>query len=339
VEALGSEIQERILTKTLLVKDLQQNTIIEDIFAVASASAPRLASSGNWFISMVMSDSSGQIKTTYWGSPDETAIQTIFQQLTRGSVVVLKGSVKKAYSGSGSEISVSIRDGDYLRLLNKGEYKCDCFLPLTKRDRRKMVAKIQNYVSSITDPYLKKLLDAFFNDNEFLSKFVDAPAGKVQHGACVGGLLEHTLDVVDSCEGLSKVYGAINRDLLIAGALLHDIGKIEEYSMNTTIDFTDNCILCGHVVTGARMVSNKCDELAIPPDYGKKIAHMVLASHGKREHGAPVEPTIPEAEILSAADDLDAHLNNYFRVYEENEGKEDDMYVYDRVLGRYVYLK
>lgn len=339
MEALGRGFGEKLLTKTLLVKDLQQNSVIEDIFAVASASAPRLANSGNWFINMAISDSSGQMRATYWGGPDETAIQSMFQILTRGSVVVLKGSVKKAYQGSGSEISVSIRDGDYLRVLKDGEYKCENFLPLTKRDRRKMVAKIQGHVGSITDPYLKNLLDAFFNENEFLSRFVDAPAGKVQHGACVGGLLEHTLDVVDSCEALSKVYGTVDRDLLIAGALLHDIGKIDEYYLKTTIDFTDNCILCGHVVTGARMVSNKCDELGIPSEYSRKIVHMVLASHGKKENGSPVEPTIPEAEILSAADDLDAHLNNFARIYEENEGKESDMYVYDRLLGRYVYLK
>lgn len=195
--------------------------------------------------------------------------------------------------------------------------------PAKKYDKENFIQKAENYAShvdylfdtidSIKNPYLKEVLDSFFKNDTFKNSFLTAPAAKIHHHNYKGGLLIHTNEVIEICKTVSNIYKNIDYDLLITGAILHDIGKIETYDYETEqIEIKVEGRLIDHLFIGANMLENHLKHLNIPKDLKIKLIHMILSHHGDTSlgWGSTVNPKIPEAIALHHADDMSAKITS-----------------------------
>ena len=192
---------------------------------------------------------------------------------------------------------------------------------------------LKSYMSSLQNVYLKKLLHAFFvEDEEFVKVFKYSSAAKAVHHGFVGGLLEHTLSVVKMCDYFAANYPVLNRDLLLTAAIFHDIGKTEELSAFPENDYTDDGQLLGHIVIGAEMVGERIRKIpGFPAKTANELKHCILAHHGELEYGSPKKPALIEAAALNFADNTDAKLET-MREMLENNNSDSEWLGYNRLL-------
>ena len=189
------------------------------------------------------------------------------------------------------------------------------FLPSTYRDIEELKGFLQFHIDSVSDPDYSALLARFFGDAAFLDTFVAAPAAKLYHHAYLGGLLEHTVAVAEMCEFVAQQYGRVDRDLLLAAALLHDVGKTEELTYEAVIDFTDAGRFLGHVIQGVTLVSERAAGLpSFPEPKLQQLLHCIVSHHGELEWGSPKRPKTIEALILHHVDNLDAKVKGFLEI-------------------------
>jgi 3'-5' exoribonuclease len=200
-----------------------------------------------------------------------------------------------------------------------------------------MFQRLVKITESLTTPYLKKLFDAFWKDKEFVRKFKTAPAAKKMHHAYIGGLLEHTLSMTSLADKVAGHYSGIDRDLLVSGAVLHDIGKIDEFEYQFKIDYTDEGRLLNHIVIGIKMVDEKLSGIEdFPEDRIFLLKHMMVSHHGAREFGSPEPPKTIEAVLLNYIDEIDSKVNG-IRDFMAAEDPNETWTSYHRLLGRQFY--
>ncbi|HIE08606.1 MAG TPA: HD domain-containing protein [Armatimonadetes bacterium] len=257
------------------------------------------------------------------------------------------------------EVDEEIRQGDLVRILGrvgklgdkvrvyateierapKEEAPPDHFLPSASRPREEMVSELRSLLSTIKEPHLRALCEEVFGDPEFLERFSIAPGAKMVHHARLGGLLEHTLEVARMCEEVARIYPELDRDLLLSAALLHDVGKVVEYSWDLRIERTDEGKLLGHVVLGAFIVAEKIRKVeGFPEDLRVRLLHCILAHMGKEEHGSPVRPMIPEAFVLYHVDHMLAHTSRSLEMVADLKKKGQSwLSKRDWVLGSIIY--
>ncbi len=219
-----------------------------------------------------------------------------------------------------------------IKKAREGEYVPSDYLPVSSYDIDEMYSELTGYMESIKSPYLKKLCQSFFTDDaDFIKAFKNSSAAKSVHHGFVGGLLEHTLSVVKLCDFYTKRYPALNRDLLLSAAMLHDIGKVKELSSFPENDYTDDGQLLGHIVMGSEMVGVKIKDI---PDFPKKleaeIKHCILAHHGEYEFGSPKKPSLMEALALNLADNTDAKMETLTELF--NSTAETGWLGYNRLI-------
>ena len=197
-----------------------------------------------------------------------------------------------------------------IRKAQEGEYVEADYLPVSKKDIKKMYEELLGFIKSVKNPYLNKLLSLYFVDNEAFAKaFQFHSAAKTVHHGFVGGLLEHTLSVTKLCDYYASYYPQLNRDLLITAAIFHDIGKIKELSTFPENDYTDAGQLLGHIMIGAEMVGITMRSIkGFPPTLATELKHCILAHHGELEYGSPKKPALLEALALNFADNTDAKM-------------------------------
>lgn len=205
-----------------------------------------------------------------------------------------------------------------VRKVFEGEYIPSDYLPMTKKDIEEMFKELKGYMSSLQNIYLKKLLHAFFvEDEEFVKKFKYSSAAKAVHHGFVGGLLEHTLSVTKMCDYYTSVYPILNRDLLLAAAICHDIGKTKELSSFPENDYTDEGQFLGHIVMGTEMVGEKIRKIdGFPKVLENELKHCIISHHGEFEFGSPKKPAIVEAIALNFADNTDAKIQSFTELME-----------------------
>ncbi len=304
--------------------EVETQAVILELNRVAFTSAQR---SGEYFLKLTLGDVSGRVKAVMWDPPvgDEA--------VAAGDVVFLRGSVNE-YHG----LQVVVSD---LRRLDKTKVNKAFFQPVSERDSDEMVAELQTIIKEeIEDKNLKALLETFFGDAEFLRRFSQAPAARTIHHNCVGGLLEHTLEVVSLCRGLTDLYqGRINRDLLLTGAILHDIGKLEEYNQDSiSFEFSDRGKLVGHISIGKEMLDQKLSGLPdFPAELKLELEHMMLTHHGQRDWGSPEVPKTINAFALFHADLVSARMNQFLGIMKNHPEGSGDWTEWDRFLERSVY--
>lgn len=319
--------------KRQFVRNVALGDEVDDVFSVKYKKPPRRYANGLMF-EVRVADRTGEITAKFWGPADEASVRKIYDAFKAGDVIRVKGQA--ATYRDVMEISVNAESGGLVKPVLAAEYRYDDFVGSSEKDPDQMMTQLNSYVKKVENPHLQRLLSSFFSDEEFVDKFKRAPASISIHANWIGGLLEHTLNVTSICDFLTKRYPKLDRDLLLSGAVLHDIGKVIEYSVTTNIDESTDGMLRGHIVAGAEMITKTCEKIPdFPENLKLKMAHMILSHHGKPEQGSPKRPQFPEAAVVNLADDMDAQIEQYIRAKEE--AQTEDHWIYNKRLGL-IYL-
>ncbi len=219
-----------------------------------------------------------------------------------------------------------------IRKAQKGEYIPADYMPTTTKSTEVMYKELLRYIGKIENSYLKQMVEYYFvKDEDFIEKFKTHSAAKSVHHGFAGGLLEHTLSVVKFCEYMAGAYPILNRDLLYAAALCHDIGKIKELSSFPENDYTDDGQLLGHIVIGVEMVSDAVREIpGFPEKLASELKHCIIAHHGELEYGSPKKPALAEAFALNFADCADARMQTLTEIFRDKN--TNDWLGYNRLF-------
>src|SRR3989338_4097068 len=225
-----------------------------------------------------------------------------------------------------------------LRRAEEGEYDLADFLPATEKDPAELWARVRAGVQAIRHPHLASLVEHFYGDPDFRARLEQAPAARRVHHAYLGGLLEHLAEVLALCDTVLALYPEINADLLRTGALLHDVGKLQEYVWQRDIDYTDAGRLIGHVVLGDEMVTRMIEHIAdFPEELSLRVRHMLVSHHGRYEWGSPARPQTLEAIALHQIENLSAQVNRFRGLLAARREPGDTWTEYNRLLGRQLY--
>lgn len=318
--------------KKQFVKDLKSGARVDSVFAVKFKKPVRNYVNGYMF-EVRVADKTGEITAKYWGDNDENNVQKLYDDFQKPDVIRITGTANE-YMGR-LEIGISKTDGDIVEKTD--EYDVTDFIASSERDIDEMMNTLKNTVGSVKNPHLKTLLETLLKDKKFIDGFKKAPASMMYHQNCIGGLLEHTLNVIKICETLCGIYPGLDRDLLVTSAVLHDVGKVFELEVSTVIDVSEDGMLRGHVIIGEEFVNERIKKIIDFPETLKlKLLHMILSHHGEKRFGAPKEPQLPEAVALHYADYCDAKVDLFLKA--KSEAKTEDKWIWDRKLG-HVYLK
>jgi len=321
-------------TQKQLIKGLKPGERVESYFSVMYRKPVSDYKYGSMFEFRV-ADRSGQATVKYWGGDDRAAVEKVHDSFDKGDVVRLRAEAVD-YRGA-IEISVSQKNGGTVTLMGPDEY-----------DLAELVDRIENtadlekrlfeIVERVEEPHMRRLLDEFFKDPEFFKSFTLCPASIQLHSAAFGGLLHHTINVAEMCLKIIQLHPLLDSDLVITGALLHDIGKVRNFVVTTNINATTEGNLLGHILLGDEELMSRIKRIeGFPEDVGQKLRHILLAHHGRKEWGSPVEPMMPEALAVHEADDLDAKLD--YMIAKRRDAVTEDDWFWDHRLGRLIYLK
>jgi 3'-5' exoribonuclease len=315
--------------KKIFTNQIQEGQSVVDLFMVKEMSRAETRS-GNPYLIMTLMDRSGEIAGRLWENAD-----AMISMCGTGNLLQVTAQAQ-SYRGS---LQLKI---DSVRQINKDKDEVDftLFLQTSKKNTEEMARAIYSLASSVQNSFYKKLLLAFFEDSTFFKKFQRAPAAKSMHHAYLGGLLEHTLAVSQLAEMLAGFYPSLDRDLLLTGALLHDIGKTKEFAFETyPFDYTNKGRLMGHLVLGAEMIQDIINSLpGFPEDLSTRLQHIVLSHHGRYEFGSPCLPMVGEAFVLNFLDDLDAKLNFIGRLEEQAPEPGFQWTNFQRTLDRFLFV-
>lgn len=220
-----------------------------------------------------------------------------------------------------------------LRRSQEGEYDIKDYIPTASRDIEEMYNELLGYIKKIENKHVKKLTESFFvEDKDFVKKFKEHSAAKTMHHSYMGGLLEHTLCILNMCEFYANQYPVINKDILYSAAMFHDMGKINELSSFPVNDYTDEGQLLGHIIISLGWIDNKIKELDnFPVKLGNLIKHCIIAHHGELEYGSPKKPQTIEALALHFADNTDAKLRTFSDAI-ANTDEEGDWLGWQRIF-------
>jgi 3'-5' exoribonuclease len=278
-----------------------------------------------YYLTLIFSDRSGQLLGRVWeGAEDVDA------EIVQGDVIKLDGEVETYLE----RIQIRVLR---IRPASKGEYDIRDMLPSSKKDPEEMLNAVRTYIDQISNPHLSALVDAFYGNDDFLQLFIQAPAARRIHHAYIHGLLEHTLELLDLADTVLTLYPQIDSDLLLAGILLHDVGKVREYSWELDIDYTNEGRLVGHIVMADEMIAEAIRQIAdFPETLALTLRHMVLSHHGRYEWGSPRRPMTIEAIALHHLENLSAQVNR-FALLIEKRPQGEEWTKYDRLLGRQLY--
>lgn len=285
--------------KTLLIADAAkyEGQSITDYFAVA-AKQLRRKKDGSVYLWLRLSDRSGLCEAVMWDN-----LETCVETFQAGDVVKVRVDIAN-YNG---KTQLTIKQ---LRKAAPEEYARADFQPHTAYNIDELWAKLSGFVSTFTEPYLKQLVLSFLDDPEIAAALRVAPAAKHMHHAWIGGLLEHIVSLLGLCDRVAPHYPEVHRDLVMTGAILHDIGKLEELRWGFHFDYTLEGQLLGHITLGIAMIEKKSAAIpGFPPQLRLLVEHIVLSHHGRYEFGSPKLPMTAEAILFHYLDDLDAKLH------------------------------
>ncbi|HLZ07089.1 MAG TPA: HD domain-containing protein [Chloroflexota bacterium] len=247
------------------------------------------------FLRARLRDATGQVEAVVWDNLEEAGLALVV-----GKVVKVRGQVARAFKGDGVEITI-----ERIRLARDDEYSAEALLPRSEHPEAELIQSLRTLVESLR-PEVKGIVWAALEPE--LGRFASWPGATDLHHAWVGGLLEHTLEVANLSEAIIRTIPGPDRDLTVAGALLHDVGKLDAYDVTTTFLATDSGRLVGHVLTGYHRVQVACDQAHAPNDLTLRLLHIIASHHGQIEFGAAREPAIAEAIVIHYADELSAQL-------------------------------
>ncbi len=300
----------------------QENQTITSLFVVAVKQV-KSKKNGELYLSVILADRSGQLQANMWDN-----VQDTISAFDQDDFVKVKGIIHK-YNG---RWQLTIHK---MRKLGESEIDYSDYLPKTSKDIDQLWRTLEGYVASFENPWLKALLNEFMSDEAIVTAYKNAPAAKTLHHAFVGGLLDHVVSLFTVCDLASRNYPQVNRDLLLSGAFLHDIGKLHELTYQRSISYTTEGQLLGHMIIELEMLHEKIARVpGFPPELKILLEHMIISHHGHYEFGSPKLPMFPEALMLHYMDDLDSKMES-MRAQFEREAEFDSPWAsYNPSLAR-----
>jgi Predicted HD-superfamily hydrolase len=299
-----------------------ENKIITSIFVVTTKQV-KPKKNGEPYLALTLADRGGQIEAKMWDNVEESI--DAFEQ---DDFLKVKGLLNRYKN----RFQITVHK---LRRMPDSEVDFADYLPKTTKDIAELWRTIENYVASFQDERLRALVQLFMSDPEIAQAYRSAPAAKTLHHAYIGGLLDHVVSLFRSCDLVSRNYPQINRDLLLTGAFLHDIGKIHELSYSRSFSYSSRGQLLGHMVIELEMLQSKIAQIPDFPDELKTLLeHLIISHHGQYEFGSPKLPMFPEALMLHYLDDLDSKMESMRAHFEREAETESTWTSYNPSLGR-----
>ncbi len=309
------------------ISSLKSGELVDDVFLVLKKEV-RETREKKPYLSLQLADKSGFIEARKWDTTPQ-----LCDSFNKDAFIKIKGVVETFNN------ILQIRINEICPITD-AQVQMGEFIPCTEKDVPEMMSELKQIIKTIQDPYLSKLLNAFFTDESFCKVFFTAPAAMQYHHAYLGGLLEHILSVAKLAISFSKYYPTIKRDLLVTGIILHDIGKTRELSYERSFQYTDEGLLTGHLISGVLMIHEKVQKIeGFPSDLLNVLFHLILSHHGEYEWGSPVKPGTPEAIALHHLDNLDAKVQAATKAISEHKDTNSSWTEYIKMFERRLYKK
>lgn len=307
----------------IYLADVKEGERIQEVYLCVTKQVLKTRA-GKTYYSMTLQDKSGMMDAKIWDLSDGVG------HFEAGDFIKVDGSVVSFQNAN----QLNIRR---VRRSDEGEYDPANYIPTTKKNVDTMYQDFLAFVDSIKNQYIKALAQEFFvKDSDFVKRFKKHTAAKTIHHNFQGGLLEHTLGILKICDFLAREYEILDRDVLLMGAMLHDIGKIQELSAFPLVDYTDEGNLVGHIVIGVEWMNEKIKLIpGFPQDLANILRHMVLSHHGQLEYGSPKKPALIEAVILHYADNIDAKIMTFQSLLAESD-QEDNWLGYSKLFDSMI---
>ncbi|MGD0201809.1 MAG: HD domain-containing protein [Bryobacteraceae bacterium] len=313
--------------KSPFVSELDPSKVATATFLV-HAKEIRQKKTGEPYLSLVLGDRTGELDAKMWDNVAE-----VMDTFARDDFVRVKGLLQ-IYNNRPQLIIHK------LQRLDDAAVDPTDFFPASRRNPQEMLEELRQVVRSVENPHLRALLELFLSDEEIVRRYVRAPAAKFIHHAYLGGLIEHVLSVCGLCRLAAGHFPGVDLDLLLAGAILHDIGKIHELTYERGFGYTSEGQLLGHIFIGVRMIEEKLAQLPdFPPRLRTLVQHLVVSHHGSLQFGSPKVPLFPEALLLHYLDDLDSKMECMRALVEQDRQVEGHWTGYNSALERVVLKK
>ncbi len=279
----------------------------------------------DYYVRLRLADKTGSVNANIWKNA-----KNLSEKFNEGDIVKVK-AVVILYK---EQLQLTVNQ---VRKADNFEYDLVEFVATTSSDLNQLSEQFFGYIEAIENPHVKELLSSIFEDKEFFALFCKSPAAKTWHHNYMGGLLEHSVCVAQICDHAAGMY-PVDKDILMAGALLHDVGKVLEYNLKAMIEFTTIGRLVGHLCIGDNIICEKAAQLDnFPPQILMKIRHLILSHHGEYEKAAARLPQMIEAVVLHFADNLDAQTVGVKQVI-QGQHNDSEWSEFDRLNSRYYYL-
>jgi 3'-5' exoribonuclease len=312
------------------VNQLAHGEAVEEVYLVADKQV-RANRQGNLYLQVCLRDRTGTIDARLWNVTEELA-----RRFEPGDYLQIKGKVQ-VHQGALQVILSGAERAD------PAQIEPSEFLPEGPRDVAKLTARLRQLLLGLDNPHLRALAECFLIDDEFVAKFTTAPAGVSNHHAYRAGLLEHVVTMMNAADRIADLYPEIDRDLLLCGIFLHDVGKIDELSYDYAFSYTDAGQLVGHLVLGVKLLDAKVRKAAeltgepFPNELRLRLEHMILSHHGALEFGSPKLPMTPEAIALHYLDNLDAKVHHFTREIRDDPARGTSWTPYHAGLQRRLF--
>ncbi len=317
-----------------MAKDVRAGDRVDSHFSVAYKKPVVEYRHGHMFEFRAV-DRSGRLTVKYWGDEDRASVEKVHASFETNDVVRVYGEASEYRNQV--EVSVSKKNGGTVTRMEDGTYDASDFVPALD-DLPGRRERLLGYIDRIEEPNMRSLVRSFFEDPAFIEEFASAPASIGLHSAVVGGLMQHTINVCEMALGIVRLHPELDRDLVLTGALLHDVGKVRCYRVTTHIDHTPEGNLLGHIVIGDEELMARVMAIpGFPEGTAMKLRHVLLSHFGRREWGSPVEPMTPEALAVHMADDADAKVE--YMIGRRRDAATDDDWVWDARLNRLIYIR
>lgn len=305
------------------IKDIQENETVQGVYLVKSKTVNQTRQ-GSPFLILTLGDKTGTIEARVWENVEE-----ISTQFKEGDIVDITGQTG-TYK---NQIQIQVQG----LTRNRADVDPAIYLESTPKDIALMLAELKELANRIRNTHLRTLANLLLADHKFISQFKRAPAAKYFHHGYLGGLLEHTLSVSRMAVKVAEQYPDLDGDLLLAGAILHDIGKIDELNYELSIEYSDQGRLLGHIVLGILRLEEKLKTLkGFPPELATRLKHLILSHHGEFDFGSPKRPKFLEAFALHLIDDLDAKMNGLSKLLKDDR-HEGSWTAFSHLFQRYLF--
>jgi 3'-5' exoribonuclease len=312
------------------VNQLAHGDSVDESFLVADKQL-RANRQGNLYLQLELRDKTGSVGARLWNASEELA-----RSFEPGDYLRVRGKTQ-IFQGSLQVILT------HIDVLDSDQVEAEDFLPQSSQNAAKLLARVRELVQRMGNPHLRALIECFLIDDDFVRKLISAPAGIKNHHAYQGGLLEHVVALLNIADRILDLYPEIDRDLLMTGIFLHDIGKVDELSYDRAFAYTDEGQLVGHLVMGVEMLRDKVERAKtltaepFPAELLLRLKHMIVSHHGSYEFGSAKLPMTLEALALHYLDSFDAKIHAFSREIRDDPSRDSTWTPFQQSLGRRIY--